>query len=101
MAVGRTVIGLFGDRIGVVNAFIVSALLSGLSQLLVWNFASSFTAIIIFAVIQGAFGGCFVSLIAPVSAQLFGIEKLATLSGLLILFNGPGKSFYLTERLLS
>jgi len=91
MAFGRTIIGLTGDRIGVTNAFIGSCVISGLSQMLVWNFATSYTPIIVFAVLQGAFGGCFISLVAPVSAQLFGTEKLATLSGLLILFNSPGK----------
>jgi len=90
MTFGRILVGLMGDKIGVTNSFILSSLISGLAQLFLWNFANSFTAITIFAVAQGAFGGCFISLVAPVSAQLYGTDKLATLSGLLILFNGPG-----------
>ncbi|KAG8905735.1 hypothetical protein FRB99_008372 [Tulasnella sp. 403] len=88
-AIGRTVVGLTADRIGVTNAFIGSIVISSLSQLILWNLAEGYVLIMISSVLVGAFGGCFISLLAPVTAQLFGTEKLATLSGLLILFNLP------------
>jgi len=89
-AVGRTVVGLTADRIGVTNAFIGSIFISATAQLVIWNLAESYAVIMVFSVIVGAFGGCFISLLAPVIAQLFGTSKLATLSGMLIMFNLPG-----------
>ncbi|KAG9043339.1 hypothetical protein FS837_009735 [Tulasnella sp. UAMH 9824] len=89
-AIGRTVVGLTADRIGVTNAFIASIFLSASAQLVLWNLANSYAVIMVFSVIVGAFGGCFISLLAPVTAQLFGTSKLATLTGLLIMFNLPG-----------
>ena len=44
-----------------------------------------------FSVLYGFWGGCFVSLLSPVAAHLFGHEQLANLSGLLTLFNLPGE----------
>ncbi|KAG9018286.1 hypothetical protein FRB90_011616 [Tulasnella sp. 427] len=89
-AIGRTLVGLTADRIGVTNAFIGSIIISASAQLVLWNLAESFAVIMIFSVIVGAFGGCFISLLAPVTAQLFGTSRLATLTGLLVLFNMPG-----------
>ncbi|KAG8922166.1 hypothetical protein FRC01_014383, partial [Tulasnella sp. 417] len=89
-AIGRTVVGLTADRIGVTNAFIGSIFISATAQLVLWNLAESYAVIMVFSVVVGAFGGCFISLLAPVTGQLFGTSKLATLTGLLILFNLPG-----------
>ncbi|KAG8951099.1 hypothetical protein FRC04_006758 [Tulasnella sp. 424] len=76
-AIGRTVVGLTGDRIGVTNAFIGSIFLSAIAQLVVWNLAESYAAIMVFSVFE-------------VTAQLFGTSKLATLTGLFMMFNLPG-----------
>ncbi|KAG8951096.1 hypothetical protein FRC04_006755 [Tulasnella sp. 424] len=89
-AIGRTVVGLTADRIGVTNAFIGSILISATGQLVLWNLAESYAVIMVTSVVVGAFGGCFISLLAPVTAQLFGTSKLATLTGLLVMFNLPG-----------
>ncbi|KIO32686.1 hypothetical protein M407DRAFT_66305 [Tulasnella calospora MUT 4182] len=89
-AIGRTAVGLTADRIGVTNAFIGSIFLSAVAQLVLWNLAESYAVIMAFSVVEGAFGGCFISLLAPVTAQLFGTSKLATLTGLLVMFNLPG-----------
>ncbi|KAG8931847.1 hypothetical protein FRC02_002034 [Tulasnella sp. 418] len=89
-AIGRTIVGLSADRVGPLNALIATTFIAGLSQLLIWQFAYSFWLIMIFAVVCGAFVGCFISLVAPVAAQLFGTQKLATITGLLVLFNLPG-----------
>jgi MFS family permease len=90
-AAGRTMIGYTADRIGPTNSLILAVTCSGLSQLLFWNFATGYGAIVTFVIIYGFFGGCFISLLTPVAARMFGTAKLATLSGLLILFNAPGK----------
>lgn len=59
-AIGRTVVGLTADRIGLTNAFIGSILISSLSQLILWNVAENYVVIMIFSVLVGAFGGCFI-----------------------------------------
>ncbi|KAG8935593.1 hypothetical protein FRC02_007521 [Tulasnella sp. 418] len=89
-ALGRVVVGFVADKAGYTNAFMASVFMNTAAQLLIWNLAESYATILIFAVIVGSIGGCFLSLLAPVGAQLFGPEKLAALSGLLILFNLPG-----------
>ncbi|KAG9000239.1 hypothetical protein FRB93_012779 [Tulasnella sp. JGI-2019a] len=89
-AFGRALMGLLADRIGVSNAFFISLVISALGQLILWNLAKGYAMIMIFSVVVGASSGNFVSLLAPVVAELFGTKKLATLSGLLILFNLPG-----------
>ncbi|KAG8922165.1 hypothetical protein FRC01_014382 [Tulasnella sp. 417] len=60
-AVGRTAVGLAADRIGVTNAFIGSIVLSAIAQLVLWNLAESYAVIMVFSVVEGAFGGCFIS----------------------------------------
>ena len=46
----------------------------------------------VFAILYGFFCGCFLSLISAVAAKLYGADRLAGLSGLLLLFNAPGTS---------
>ena len=46
----------------------------------------------VFAILYGFFCGCFLSLVSAVAAKVYGVERLAGLSGLLLLFNAPGKS---------
>ncbi len=45
-----------------------------------------------FAILYGFFCGCFLSLVSAVAAKVYGVERLAGLSGLLLLFNAPGES---------
>ncbi|CAL1698356.1 unnamed protein product [Somion occarium] len=89
-AVGRTIIGFIADRVGAVNALFCVAVMSGLSQLLVWTFVTNYGGIMGFAVLYGFFCGCAISLSPAVAARLYGPGRLAGLSGLLLLFNIPG-----------
>ncbi|KAG8872248.1 hypothetical protein FRB97_007833 [Tulasnella sp. 331] len=89
-AIGRIAVGLVADRIGVANATFGAIMVSSLAQLVLWNLAEGYAMIMILSVLVGCFGGCFISLLAPVIARIFGTRKLATLSGLLVLFNLPG-----------
>ncbi|EJT97285.1 MFS general substrate transporter [Dacryopinax primogenitus] len=91
-ALGRTLVGRLADRIGVINAFVISVTLSGLSQLLIWRWVESYAGIMGFAIVFGFFGGCFISLATPLAASLFGVHNLATLSGMLLVFNLPGNT---------
>ena len=65
---------------------------SGLAQLAGWTRAASYGAALAFAAPFGFFSGCFLSLAAAVAAAVFGAERLAGLSGLVLLFNAPGAS---------
>ncbi|KAI0651102.1 MFS general substrate transporter [Trametes meyenii] len=89
-ALGRTLVGFAGDKFGPVNLLWVSIVLSGLSQLVVWMFVSTYAGIMIFAVLYGFFCGCFLSLVSAVAARIYGADRLAGLSALLLLFNAPG-----------
>ncbi|KAF8315009.1 MFS general substrate transporter [Clavulina sp. PMI_390] len=89
-ALGRTLVGFVADKMGPCNTFALSILISGLTQVLIWNFASSLASIMVFAVTYGFWGGVVVSLLPPAGAALFGAEQLASLSGLLTLSNLPG-----------
>lgn len=59
-AIGRTVVGLTADRIGVTNAFIGSIFISATGQLVLWNLAENYAVIMVTSVVVGAFGGCFI-----------------------------------------
>ncbi|KZO94315.1 MFS general substrate transporter [Calocera viscosa TUFC12733] len=91
-AVGRSAIGSMADRVGVLNAFILSTFIAGLVQLLIWNFAYSFGVIIVFSLLDGFFGAAFVSLISVLGGKLFGVHNLATLSGILMMFTIAGQA---------
>ncbi|OBZ74732.1 Guanine nucleotide-binding protein alpha-1 subunit [Grifola frondosa] len=91
-AIGRTSVGFVADRIGPLNALFIVTTMSGLTQLLMWTFISTYAGIMAFAVMYGFFCGCFLSLSPAVAAQLFGSDRLGGLSGLLLLFNLPGNA---------
>ena len=66
-------------------------LLGGLSQLVIWTFASNFASIFVFSALYGLIGPSFLSLLPIASAQLFGTTGLATLTGFLTLASSPGQ----------
>lgn len=45
-AAGRTSVGFIADRIGPVNAMLISVGISGLAQLLIWNFVKNYSGIV-------------------------------------------------------
>ncbi|CAO3655571.1 unnamed protein product [Mucor hiemalis] len=73
--VGRIMSGYLGDYIGVVNVDIIFLFICGLSSLFVWTFANSFITLVIFIVIYGFMSGAVFSLLAPITAQITGMEK--------------------------
>ncbi|KAG8730677.1 hypothetical protein FRC10_002421 [Ceratobasidium sp. 414] len=90
-AIGRTTVGLTADRIGFVNAFILVVLFSAFTQAVLWNItAESYAGIMVFSVLFGLIGPCFISLVTPVAVTLYGTHNLATLTGLMNLSNMPG-----------
>ncbi|EUC60313.1 MFS transporter [Rhizoctonia solani AG-3 Rhs1AP] len=90
-AVGRTTVGLVADQIGFVNAFILTATISAFSQAILWNLTThTYAGAIVFSVIFGLTGPCYVSLTTPIAASLYGTQSLATLTGLLNISGLPG-----------
>ncbi|KAF8602546.1 MFS general substrate transporter [Ceratobasidium sp. AG-I] len=89
-ALGRSLVGFVSDCIGPANAFILAVSISALSQLLIWNFAYNYVTIMIFSVLFGMTGGCFLSVMTPLAAQLFGTQNLAGLTGTFNIFMTPG-----------
>lgn len=110
-AMGRTIVGFGADRFGPVNSLLLVTVLSGLSQMLVWTFVTSYGGIvrpcahcdaeinadaynslqIVFAILYGFNCGCFISLTPAVAARVYGPTRLAGLSGMLFVFNLPGE----------
>ena len=45
-AAGRASVGFVADRIGPVNALLISVGISGLAQLLIWNFVNTYSGIV-------------------------------------------------------
>ncbi|CAE6445454.1 unnamed protein product [Rhizoctonia solani] len=90
-AVGRTTVGLVADQIGFVNAFILTAMISAFSQGVLWNLTThNYAGVIVFSIIFGLTGPCYVSLTTPIAATLYGTQSLATLTGLLNIASLPG-----------
>ncbi|QRV93264.1 major facilitator superfamily transporter [Ceratobasidium sp. AG-Ba] len=90
-AIGRTTVGLTADRIGFVNAFILVVLFSAFTQAVLWNVAAeTYAGIMVFSVLFGLIGPCFISLVTPVAVTLYGTHNLATLTGLMNMSNMPG-----------
>ncbi|CAE7233588.1 unnamed protein product [Rhizoctonia solani] len=65
--------------------------LSSFFQAVLWNVAAeSYAGIMVFSVLFGLTGPCFISLVTPVAVTLYGTHNLATLTGLLNISNMPG-----------
>ncbi|KAG9100768.1 hypothetical protein FS749_012882 [Ceratobasidium sp. UAMH 11750] len=97
-AIGRTTVGFGADRIGFLNAFILTVSVSAFSQAVLWNLAAnSYAGVMTFSVVFGLSGPCYISLITPVAVTLYGAQNLATLTGLLNLASLPGTRDVLRE----
>ncbi len=86
---GRMGLGTLADRAGVVRlyqgSFFVLALSYG-----IWLVASSYSMLVVFALVMGAGYGGYVALSPAVLAHLFGTERLGTVLGALYTSGGFG-----------
>ncbi|KAI9477776.1 MAG: major facilitator superfamily domain-containing protein [Benjaminiella poitrasii] len=73
--IGRIISGYLGDHVGVVNVNTIFLFVSGLSSLLIWTFADSFATLMIFIIIYGFMSGTVFSLLAPITAEITGMER--------------------------
>ncbi|KAJ3108034.1 hypothetical protein HK100_003490, partial [Physocladia obscura] len=88
---GRIAVGYAADVfIGKANAFLLCTLITSLSILIIWSLAHSFGALIIFAAICGFFSGAYFVVIPVIVGEMFGFEKVASLTGLTLTFSAIG-----------
>ncbi|KAL1716935.1 major facilitator superfamily domain-containing protein [Schizophyllum commune] len=88
---GRIFVGWAADVFGTFNVFFVSVFLGGVLQLVCWLFAENFASIIVFAILWGIFAGCFLTLLPVMCAEMWGIDNLATMTGIMMLMIAPGQ----------
>jgi MFS family permease len=86
---GRMGLGSLADRAGVVRLYQASFLVLALSYG-IWLSATSYPAMIVFALVMGAGYGGYVALSPAVIAHLFGTQRLGTLLGILYTSGGIG-----------
>lgn len=70
--------GLALDKGGRLNVAILATLIAGLSCLLVWIQAHSFSTLAVFSVIQGSVGGTVWSAATPVAARAVGVVHVGS-----------------------
>ncbi|KAK6384340.1 hypothetical protein LTS17_001903 [Exophiala oligosperma] len=75
-AVGRPLIGYFSDTIGRIKMAGVATFLAGAITLAVWNAATNYGVLIFFALSEGTVAGNFWATIAPLVAEVLGLEKM-------------------------
>ncbi|KAK8147645.1 hypothetical protein G3M48_001258 [Beauveria asiatica] len=78
---GRLFAGFMGDKIGRYNMFISVCALTGIWVLALWIPSSSTGGIIAFAVLFGFCSGAYVSLIAPLVAQISPLQEIGFRTG--------------------
>ncbi|KAI9298757.1 MFS general substrate transporter [Neoconidiobolus thromboides FSU 785] len=88
-AVGRVFLGVISDHLGHLNVFI-GCLGASTAFLLIWNFASSYTTLLVFAVLFGLPNGGFAGGFTTACAELFGTQNLATILGIAYAPTGLG-----------
>ncbi|KAK3848658.1 MAG: major facilitator superfamily domain-containing protein [Linnemannia gamsii] len=80
---GRLSLSFVTDRVGRINMLFICALISGLSILCIWSVASSVTVLTVFSVVYGFTCGGYFSVIPSVIADIYGLDRLTTVTGLL------------------
>ncbi|KAJ3257691.1 hypothetical protein HK103_004318 [Boothiomyces macroporosus] len=81
--VGRVILGHSADRIGHLNTFTACLGLSSLAIMLIWPFAVNFASITTFGIVFGLFVGGYISILPTVIVQLFGLENIGGIFGML------------------
>jgi MFS family permease len=73
---GRPFVGYFSDAVGRINIALLGTFLSGFFCLVIWIFAKSYGVLIFFALVTGTIAGTFWTTIAPVGAEVTGLQIL-------------------------
>lgn len=75
-ACGRPFVGYLSDKCGRINVACTGTFLAGLFSFVIWIFARSFGVLIFFGILAGVVAGTFWATIAPVAAEVIGIQRL-------------------------
>ncbi|KAJ2910208.1 hypothetical protein GGI21_001096 [Coemansia aciculifera] len=81
--VSRLVIGFSADYIGVLNALVLNLLGASLSCLVLWPFATGVGMGVVTSIFYGFSSGGFWALAPLVAAKLCGVDRLASVSGVI------------------
>ena len=87
---GRMASGIFADRIGAYNIFVVVCTAAGILVLGLWIPATGNTAIIIFAALFGFASGAYVSLATNLVVKISPFKEIGYRTGILFLFSSIG-----------
>ncbi|TIC91265.1 putative transporter MCH4 [Colletotrichum higginsianum] len=87
---GRIASGILGDKIGKYNIFVVVCYLTSIWMLALWIPANTDGALIAFAVLFGFCSGAYVSLIAPLVAQISPFQEIGFRTGITFFTNSIG-----------
>ncbi|KXH38525.1 major facilitator superfamily transporter [Colletotrichum simmondsii] len=87
---GRMFSGIMGDKIGKYNIFVVVCYLTSIWMLALWIPANTDGALIAFAVLFGFCSGAYVSLIAPLIAQISPLHEIGFRTGITFFTNSIG-----------
>lgn len=90
VAVGRGLVGFCSDAIGSMNTYIGVFIISGIIQFALWLNVNSFALACVFACIYGLVAPGYLGLMPQIVVTIFGPHSLASNTGILLLFNGPG-----------
>ncbi|TVY28165.1 putative transporter, partial [Lachnellula hyalina] len=74
--IGRPFVGYFSDAAGRINMAGFCTFLAGLFCLVIWTSAKSYGVLIFFAILTGTVSGTFWATIAPVGAEVVGLQVL-------------------------
>ncbi|KAJ2558058.1 hypothetical protein EV175_000983 [Coemansia sp. RSA 1933] len=80
--VGRVATGRIAMSVGTMNTLVVCTFLAGLSVLILWLPFESAGTLIACAICYGFFCGGFISLCPVIIAQLWGVQRISTIVGL-------------------
>ncbi|KAI9298028.1 MFS general substrate transporter [Neoconidiobolus thromboides FSU 785] len=87
-AIGRVALGTLGDRCGRINTLIICVVLTSFFCFFVWTFSYTFGILALFNVLYGVVSGGIVSMSPVIVVQLFGVEGIASINGLLYFASG-------------
>ncbi|KAB8233797.1 MCT family MFS transporter [Aspergillus alliaceus] len=73
---GRPVIGYVSDSFGRLNTALACTFLAGLFSLVIWIFPKNFGVLIFYALISGPVAATFTTTVAPVGAEVVGLQLL-------------------------
>lgn len=96
-AIGKVGVGFVADKVGRLNAFFMTTLVSAVVTLAFWiprtlvgtdREGVGRSLFIAFTVLYGLFASAYVSLFSPAMIELFGLEELPRVSGVMCMMQG-------------